>query len=59
MKITDQIEEDLRRLQFSLVHDIRDLEYRNSISDFMGSIRNSDFTKCLFKINRVISSITS
>ena len=43
MKIADQIEEDLSRLQLNLRRDVRDLTYKNSISDFMESIRDSDF----------------
>ncbi len=34
MKIADQIEEDLSRLQLNLRRDVRDLAYKNSISDF-------------------------
>jgi tetratricopeptide (TPR) repeat protein len=43
MNIADQIEEDLSRLQLNLRRDVRDLAYKNSISDFMESIRESDF----------------
>lgn len=43
MKIADQIEEDLSRLQLNLRRDVRDLVYKKSISNFMESIRESDF----------------
>lgn len=43
MKIADQIEEDLSRLQLNLRRDVRDLTYKSSISDFMESVRESDF----------------
>ena len=42
-KIADQIEKDFSRLQINLRRDVRDLSYKSSISDFMESIRESDF----------------
>lgn len=43
MKIANEIEDDLSKLQIDLVRDVRDLEYKAKISDFMGKIRDSDY----------------
>lgn len=43
MKIADEIESDLSKLQLDLVRDVRDLEYKSKISGFMEKIRDADF----------------
>ncbi|EKO3785681.1 TIR domain-containing protein [Vibrio harveyi] len=43
MKIANEIEDNLSRLQLELIRDVRDIEYKSSISDFMETIRGSDF----------------
>ncbi|KZN69456.1 toll/interleukin-1 receptor domain-containing protein [Pseudoalteromonas luteoviolacea] len=43
MKIADQIEQDLSMFQLTLVRDVRNLEYKQSISSFMERIRDADF----------------
>ncbi len=43
MKVANEIEGHLSQFQLELVRDVRDIEYKNSISDFMETIRGSDF----------------
>ncbi len=47
MKIVDEIERDLSRFNLNIVRDVRDLEYKDSISDFMETIRAADFALLL------------
>ncbi|MDP2746695.1 TIR domain-containing protein [Pseudomonas sp.] len=47
MEIADQIEKDLTALQLNITRDVRDLEYKSSISGFMESIREADFAVIL------------
>jgi len=42
-KVADQIDSDLTQLQIDVVRDVRDVRYKDSISDFMGRIRTTDF----------------
>jgi Tfp pilus assembly protein PilF len=43
----DQVDSDLRQLQVTIIRDVRDLEYRARISDFMKQIRDADFAVLL------------
>lgn len=43
MKIANEIERDLSQFQLNLVRDVRDIEYKSSISNFMEKIRDTDF----------------
>lgn len=42
-KIADEIESDLSQFQLNLVRDVRDIEYKSSITSFMEKIRDTDF----------------
>ncbi|MEN8619611.1 TIR domain-containing protein [Shewanella baltica] len=42
-KVADEIESDLSQFQLSLVRDVRDIEYKSSITGFMEKIRDTDF----------------
>ncbi|WP_461535180.1 toll/interleukin-1 receptor domain-containing protein [Spongorhabdus nitratireducens] len=55
MKIANEIEQDLSKFQIDLVRDVRDLEYKSKISDFMGKIRETDFAILLISRNYLSS----
>lgn len=46
-KIADQVEKDLGQMRIRLIRDVRDVSYRESLSDFMKSIREADFSLLL------------
>jgi Tfp pilus assembly protein PilF len=42
-EIADQLDRDLVQMQMNVIRDVRDLAYRGKISDFMETIRASDY----------------
>jgi Tfp pilus assembly protein PilF len=41
--IADQIDSDLNQFQFDIIRDVRDIKYKQNISEFMEKIRGADF----------------
>jgi hypothetical protein len=66
--IVDEIDKDFLSIGITLQRDIRDLDYRHSIKEFMQSIKKSDFVimlisdeylrseKCMYEVTELLNS---